>query len=86
MPSTFVGIETALRGLNASQQALEITGHNITNASTAGYTRETANFSTTAALQIAPGELMGTGVGLIVSDHPLSGETNDGTDFIVLTR
>jgi flagellar hook-associated protein 1 FlgK len=64
MPSTFVGIETALRGLNASQQALEITGHNITNANTVGYTRETANFSTTAALQIAPGELMGTGVNI----------------------
>jgi flagellar hook-associated protein 1 FlgK len=62
MPSTFVGIETALRGLMAHQQALEITGHNITNANTKGYTRETADFSTTSALQIAPGELMGTGV------------------------
>jgi flagellar hook-associated protein 1 FlgK len=64
MPSTFVGIETALRGLMAHQQALEITGHNITNANTAGYTRETANFSTTAALQVNPGELMGTGVNI----------------------
>jgi flagellar hook-associated protein 1 FlgK len=38
--STFTGVETALRGLMAQQQALEITGHNITNASTPGYTRE----------------------------------------------
>jgi flagellar hook-associated protein 1 FlgK len=64
VPSTFVGIETALRGLNASQQALQITGHNITNANTPGYTRETANFSTTSALQVAPGLLMGTGVNI----------------------
>jgi hypothetical protein len=31
-------------------------------------------------------ELMTTGGSLIVSDHPISDETNDGTDFIVLTR
>ncbi len=31
-------------------------------------------------------ELITTGGSLIVSDHPISGETNDGTDFIVLTR
>jgi flagellar hook-associated protein 1 FlgK len=62
MPSTFVGIETALRGLVAQQQALEITGHNITNANTKGYTRETANMAATSPLQIAPGQLLGTGV------------------------
>jgi flagellar hook-associated protein 1 FlgK len=60
--STFVGIETALRGLIAQQQALEISGHNITNANTPGYTRQTANFSTTAPVQVAPGSLLGTGV------------------------
>lgn len=31
-------------------------------------------------------ELVSSGFSLIVSDHPISGETNDGTDFIVLTR
>jgi hypothetical protein len=31
-------------------------------------------------------ELVSSGFALIVSDHPISGETNDGTDFIVLTR
>jgi flagellar hook-associated protein 1 FlgK len=60
--STFVGIETALRGLMAHQQALEITGHNIANANTTGYTREAATFSTTSPLQVQPGSLLGTGV------------------------
>jgi hypothetical protein len=31
-------------------------------------------------------ELVSSGFTLIVSDHPISGETDDGTDFIVLTR
>lgn len=60
--STFVGIETALRGLVAQQQALQVTGNNITNASTPGYTRETATMAETSPLQIAPGLQMGTGV------------------------
>jgi flagellar hook-associated protein 1 FlgK len=60
--STFVGIETALRGLRAQQQALEITGHNIANANTPGYTRESATLAASAPLQVAPGQLMGTGV------------------------
>jgi flagellar hook-associated protein 1 FlgK len=62
MPSTFVGIETALRGLNAAQAELQITGHNITNANTKGYTRQTATLATSPELQIGPGVEMGTGV------------------------
>ena len=60
--STFTGLETALRGLMAHQQALDVTGHNIANASTPGYTRETVSFATTPSLQISPGHLLGTGV------------------------
>ena len=37
-----------------------------------------------AAARIA--DLMSPGFALIVSDQPISDETNDGTDFIVLTR
>ena len=62
MTSTFVGIETALRGLLAQQQALDLTGHNITNANTPGYTRETANMQTTLPVQVMPGIQLGTGV------------------------
>lgn len=60
--STFTGLETALRGLMAQQQALDVTGQNITNASTPGYTRQTVSLATTPELQIGPGLLLGTGV------------------------
>lgn len=43
MSSTFVGIETAFRALQAQQKALNITGHNIANANTEGYSRQTAD-------------------------------------------
>ena len=36
--STFLGLETALRGHPRQQQAIDITGHNIANANTTGYT------------------------------------------------
>src|SRR5665213_1761853 len=60
--STFTGLETALRGLMAHQQALDITGENITNASTPGYTRQKVSLATTPSLQTAPGVQLGTGV------------------------
>jgi flagellar hook-associated protein 1 FlgK len=40
MRSTFYGLEIARRGLHVSQANLEITGHNIANADTKGYTRQ----------------------------------------------
>ena len=48
MRSTFAGIETAYRALQANQLALDITGHNIANANTEGYSRQVATFSATA--------------------------------------
>lgn len=45
MRSTFGGIETALRSLQAQQLALEITGHNIANANTPGYSRQVAGLA-----------------------------------------
>lgn len=47
MASTFFGLETAKRGMYAQQSALYVTGHNISNANTPGYTRQRANFATT---------------------------------------
>jgi flagellar hook-associated protein 1 len=41
--STFNGLNIALSGLLAQQRALDVTTHNIANASTDGYTREEAN-------------------------------------------
>jgi flagellar hook-associated protein 1 FlgK len=40
--SSFFGLQTALRGLQAHQQALDTTAHNIGNASTPGYSRQQA--------------------------------------------
>lgn len=43
MPSTFYGLEIARSGLTVSQANLNITGHNISNINTDGYTRQMAN-------------------------------------------
>lgn len=47
--STFTGLNTMVRGIFNSQTALNTTGHNITNASTEGYSRQSANSVTTMA-------------------------------------
>ena len=41
--SSFMGLQTALRGLLAEQAAIDTTGHNIANANTPGYSRQTAD-------------------------------------------
>jgi flagellar hook-associated protein 1 len=43
--STFFGIQTSLRGLLAHQRSLDVTGHNVANASTKGYSRQEAVLS-----------------------------------------
>jgi flagellar hook-associated protein 1 len=67
--STFMGLQTSLRGLLAHQRSLDVTGHNIANASTPGYSRQEAVL--TASLpQLIPagaradgaGAQLGTGV------------------------
>jgi flagellar hook-associated protein 1 FlgK len=60
--STFLGVETALRGLLANQRAIDVTGHNIANANTVGYTRQTATFQSTPPLRDYPIGNIGTGV------------------------
>lgn len=40
MRSTFYGIEIGRTGINVSQKGLDVTGHNIANVDTAGYTRQ----------------------------------------------
>lgn len=44
MRSTFMGFETARRGLVANQKGIDITGQNITNINTAGYTRQRVDY------------------------------------------
>ncbi|HEY2767765.1 MAG TPA: flagellar hook-associated protein FlgK [Solirubrobacteraceae bacterium] len=66
---TLQGLQTALSGLLADQQAIDVTGHNITNANTPGYSRQVAVLQTNEPLRIAAlspidgeGGQLGTGV------------------------
>ncbi|MCQ6278692.1 flagellar hook-associated protein FlgK [Bacillus sp. EB600] len=47
MASTFMGLEIARRGMAAQQGALYVTGQNVSNANTPGYTRQRVNFQAT---------------------------------------
>ena len=60
--STFLGLETALRGILAQQRAIDVAGHNIANASTVGFTRQRADLVTTPAFTDTPHGQLGTGV------------------------
>jgi len=48
VPSTFFSFNIARRGLSAHKAALDVTAHNVANASTPGYSRQQAIFSTTS--------------------------------------
>ena len=63
MPSTFLGLNTGLSGLTYFQSALNTTSHNISNANTAGYSRQ--QIMATAANPVRMHQsygMMGTGV------------------------
>lgn len=67
MNSTFFGLELSRRALEAQQTALDITGHNVANANTAGYTRQIANLQATtpdSLLSMGHNLSLGTGVSL----------------------
>ncbi|HLH25571.1 MAG TPA: flagellar hook-associated protein FlgK [Chloroflexota bacterium] len=48
MTGSFFGLDLSLRALQAQQLALDVTGQNVANSNTAGYSRQTVNFATTA--------------------------------------
>ncbi|WP_205696196.1 flagellar hook-associated protein FlgK [Conexibacter sp. SYSU D00693] len=53
--SSFSGLNLALSGLMANQRALDITGHNIANAGTVGYTRQEAVLAASPSLTVPQG-------------------------------
>ena len=57
--SSFHSLQTTLRGLLAHQRAIDVTGHNIANADTEGYSRQEAILSPTAPLRIPAGTTIG---------------------------
>ncbi|MFZ5632108.1 MAG: flagellar hook-associated protein FlgK [Bacillota bacterium] len=68
MPGTFFGLEIGRRGIQAHRRSLDVTGHNLANSSTEGYSRQEAvsvvtdPFTTPAVdSSVAPGQL-GSGV------------------------
>ncbi len=46
MAINFIGLNTAVSGMNSNQKSLEVTGHNISNLSTLGYSRQQAVLQT----------------------------------------
>ena len=67
MTSTFFGLELSRKALGSQQAALNITGHNIANANTKGYSRQIANLKATTpdTMPIAGRNLsLGSGVTL----------------------
>src|SRR4051794_26933956 len=62
--SAFFGLQTALRGLTAHQRALDVTAHNIGNASTEGYSRQQAELTAAAPLML-PGITAGGGQAML---------------------
>lgn len=75
MRSTFGGMEIAKRSLFAQQAALQTTGHNIANANTVGYTRQTVHFVASRPMEA---------VGWMRSNVP--GQIGQGVEFDQITR
>ena len=65
MRATFAGLNTMVRGIFSNQLSLDTVGHNITNASTEGYSRQRVQLGATPAQEVSGmygGNLVGTGV------------------------
>jgi flagellar hook-associated protein 1 len=69
----FSGLQTALRGVQAHQAALDVTSHNIANVETPGYSRQQAIFAASPSLEVGGTKSDGTqaqlGQGVDVSDY-----------------
>ncbi|MGE5380697.1 MAG: flagellar hook-associated protein FlgK [Methylocystaceae bacterium] len=72
MRSTFFGIEMGRRAVVAQQAALDVTGHNVSNSNTTGYTRQVAEMTATdpftypaKTMPISAGQM---GTGSVVAD------------------
>ncbi|MFC5528965.1 flagellar hook-associated protein FlgK [Cohnella yongneupensis] len=75
MRSTFHGLETARRSLVAQQVALQTTGHNVANANTVGYSRQSVNMVASKPMEA---------VGMTKSTAP--GQLGTGVEFNSITR
>jgi flagellar hook-associated protein 1 FlgK len=61
--SSFTGLNIVIKGLYAQQRALDVTGHNIANVNTEGYSRQRAVMETARPMQVLGGKgMLGSGV------------------------
>ena len=57
MASTFFGLTIAYSGLQAANTSLTITGHNVSNINTKGYTKQQAGTQAADALRYQAGNI-----------------------------
>lgn len=62
MRTTFGGFTIATSGLYAAQRSLDVTGHNISNSNTEGYSRQVSRQRATLPMTGDPSGVLGTGV------------------------
>ncbi|MEN3000697.1 MAG: flagellar hook-associated protein FlgK [Armatimonadota bacterium] len=60
--SSFYGIELGIRALRAFQIGMDVTGHNVANVNTPGYTRRRVVFTPTPEYALSPRLRIGSGV------------------------
>ena len=53
--SSFYGLQTSLRGLLAQQRSIDVTGHNIANVNTEGYSRQAADLTASPSMLVPSG-------------------------------
>lgn len=68
MPSTFHGIGMMSQALRAFQRGLDVTGHNISNVNTQGYSRQTVEYSQMQPVEFfSANHMFGLGQGVAIS-------------------
>jgi len=67
MPSPFMGIDIASRALRAFQYSLDVTGNNISNVNTKGYSRQAADLAQSDPTIFYSGQRISLGSGVTVS-------------------
>lgn len=69
MAGSFGGINTLSQALRAFQRGLDVTGHNISNANTIGYSRQLVNYSANPAdMYFSPNGAFQVGTGVSIQD------------------
>ena len=63
--------------LAAQQTALQVTGNNIANAGTAGYTRQVVNLASGPDVKTSSGQYVGSGVGVVSVQRQVSESLNE---------